>query len=155
MANSTVARDTFLEKLDAMLRDMERWSTVAGLRPKRKTTKLAEEAIGEYDAPVLVLHGESDVEIAWIEPVGAAIIGASGRANLRGFLDNQPLVYLESGGSVVRSEGAATGSRKMFSGIDTAGWYWLENPRLGRAKKLTQELFMDLLREVTGQEIRA
>jgi hypothetical protein len=102
-------------------------------------------------------HGK---QVAQLIPVGAWIIGAEGRVDLVGLLDKEILVYLKKGGPHLKVKestepsDAREWSRPLFQGVDRPGWYWIEEKRLGRARLVTKQLFLDLLAEVSDHGVR-
>jgi hypothetical protein len=118
-----------------------------------------EKAPGKYTVNKLIILDDNDNRIAELVPIGAWIIGASGRVDLIGKLDRVTIVDLEKGGPTLTTSITEGGkqeenkTRYLYKGVDHEGWYWIENTRLGRIYALDQKLFFDLLAEVSDYEV--
>ena len=148
----------YLKWLNELYQDIKKWVKTRALVVKEKEVNLNEELLGQYKAPGLIIIDKKGEKIAELQPVGAQIIGANGRVDLIGKLDQMYLVYLEPSGpslsitEKVTNEKTQKPSRPLFRGVDNPGWYWIESARLGRARVATEELFLDLLTEVSDYE---
>jgi hypothetical protein len=157
MRSSTKSRqDEYIARLNALYSDAEKWIEDTDLKASRGQLELREEIPGSYDAPTLSIHDSQGSKVADLLPIGAWIIGAEGRVDLVGILDRNSLVFLGVGGprrktrvSVEGSGEAEEWSRPLFRGVDQPGWYWIEDKRLGRARLVTKQVFLDLLAEVS------
>jgi len=130
-----------------------------GLATERYTLELHENDYGRYRALALRLATQDGVPIANLIPVGASIIGAKGRVDLEGTIDQAILVDWDKGGPAMRSTiaGGADGSsmaHPIYRGVDEAGWYWVESRKLSRAHKLDEHLFFELLFLVSEHDLR-
>ena len=139
--------------------DIENWLKGTDLKASRGTMELDEEVLGRYEAPTVTIQNAQAKKVADLLPVGAQIIGAEGRVDLVGTLDREVLVYLSQGGPRITVKAAnrreAEGGRAtpLFRGVEEAGWYWIERSRPARARRLTQELFLDLVSEVSDYDV--
>jgi hypothetical protein len=114
---------------------------------------LTEDIYGSYEVPLLQICTAEDRQVALLHPVGISVIAAEGRVDLIGNRDRQPIVYLATGGPQISvTERSGDSARRivhpLFKDVTVAGWYWLEDVRLGRARKLDQVLFKELLKGV-------
>lgn len=148
----------YLKRLNELYKEVKKWTKTRALVVKEKEVNLNEELLGQYKAPGLLIIDKKGEKIAELQPVGAQIIGANGRVDVIGKLDQMYLVYLEPSGprltitEKVNNEETQRPSRPLFRGVDNPGWYWIESARLGRARTVTEELFLDLLTEVSDYE---
>lgn len=151
-------RDDFLNALKQIFSDIEKWAKESGLKTKKEKLSIIEEQIGPYDAPCLKLLDKSNKEIAVLRPVGAFIIGASGRFDIEGRFGKETIVLMGKGGpifetTILQKENILEKSKApLFKGIDRDGWYWIESKKLGRARLFDKELFLDLIREISDYE---
>ncbi|SMF96306.1 hypothetical protein SAMN02949497_3700 [Methylomagnum ishizawai] len=149
-------RDGFLHKVGQLFMDIEVWSRAAQIDPVRSGIAITEEACGTYPAEKIVLRTPQGGVIAEIVPVGAWVLGAEGRVDIKGAYDSASIVYLGQGGPkavITKSDGQHESTRTVYfyKGIDEAGWYWIDG-RLSKGYRFDQELFFDLLSEVADYE---
>lgn len=148
--------DIYLERVQILYSDVEQW--VKPLSTQIEHVQVSEQASGPYFAPCLIINTPGGREIARLEPVGTWILGAEGRVDLRGGKDKVAIVYLKQDGPTTEffeEEGGTEISRSsisLFKDIEQDGWYWIEDSRRGRARLITQELFRDLVSEVSDYE---
>lgn len=161
MGSTTKSRqDEYVSRLEALYSDVAKWVKGAGLKFSRGQIEIREEIPGSYSVPTLVILDADGNKLADLLPVGAWLIGAEGRVDLVGLMDRNSLVYLETGGPSITTRikagdgGSEELSRPLFKGVEHPGWYWIADTRLGRARPVTKELFLDLLREVSDYGAR-
>ncbi|MGA2027016.1 MAG: hypothetical protein ABSH17_08110 [Syntrophobacteraceae bacterium] len=144
----------YLERLRNLYDSVLPWCQKQGLNVTQEEAKLVEENLGAYTAPALIITASGSI-IANLKPIGTNIIGASGRVDIIGSLDKDSLVYLEVGGPSIKTSVSTGGkvieqsSKPFFKGVTREGWYWIEERRLGRARIFDEQLFLDLLTEVS------
>ena len=136
------------------------WAQKASLSIDEREIELFEEAAGKYMLTALILRDEKSRQLAEIRPIAAWVLAAKGRVDLIGQFAQEILVYLEQGGPVITiarnpGNGGEQTTRPLYKGIAQAGWYWMENTRLKKAHALNQEVFFDLLAEVSDYEFPA
>jgi hypothetical protein len=116
------------------------------------------ESQGEYTARAMTILAGT-LQIAEVVPVGAFVVGARGRVDVVGRVDQATLLYLESNPHIettVRSEsGSVLSSRRLslFKNVDRMGWYWMIDARHREAVYLDREAFFDILAEVSDFEV--
>jgi hypothetical protein len=145
---------TYQERLEQLFKQIREWLKDTGIRLKERQISINEGFPDSFKAKALDLV-DSGKLIVKVTPAGFRIIGAEGRADLVGTLDTQSIVYLINGGPTVPTASGSDGivhKRPLYSGVKGSGWYWIENARLGRAKRLTRQLFRDLVKEVSDYE---
>ena len=86
-----------------------------------------------------------------------ALRRANGRIDIKGPHDKIILVDLDAGGptttrTTTTEDGPSTRTRHFYKGIDTPGWYWIDNRASSRGHKLDRDLFLNLLAEVSDHE---
>jgi len=145
--------NTYRDRVGQLYEQVTTWLTSTSLKIKRRPTSISENVYGSYHAPLLEICSADGIKAATLEPVGASVIGAEGRVDLVGSRDRQSILYFEAEGpriNVTQGSGdsAAHISHRLFKGVTVAGWYWLEDVRLGRARQLEEGLFKDLLKGV-------
>ena len=121
------APDAYLERVDELLSLIKHWSHARGLIAARYPVQLSEEEYGSYTADGLHLSTTNGDRLGSLIPVGASIIGAKGRVDFQGTVDQAILVDWEAGGPVIESHITAPGSpvsttRSIYRGVDEAGW---------------------------------
>jgi hypothetical protein len=131
--------------------EVRKWLTDSPVHFLEKTINVVETASGEYSAPALEILSNEDALIAELEPIGAWIIGALGRVDMKGKYETVNLLYLAKGCPhfTIKVNGEEERSAPLFRGVDQDGWYWIESGRLRRARSLNVELFLDLLSEIS------
>jgi hypothetical protein len=149
--------ETFLAKVNHLLSDIEEWSRSAGLATSQEEISITEEACGTYKTRKLLIQSTTGARLAEVIPISAWVLGANGRVDLKGIFDTIILVDLDAGGPTLTStittgNHQETHTRHFYRGIDEPGWYWIESKVSGRGHKLSRELFLDLLAEVSDYE---
>jgi hypothetical protein len=128
---------------------IEEWLKEKLLYCKSMDYPMNEKESGEYVAQKLIIFKDK------IRPVGAWIIGASGRIDLIGDFDQQILIYLKENTKLATNEKKAERSDRGYSfyrGFEGEGWYWIEEKRLGNIYPVNKKLFLELLTEVTDYD---
>jgi len=115
----------WLEALKKLFDDIKNWVADASqeglLQIHEDTEQLAEEHLGRYQVPLLVLRaGASEV---LIKPIGAMIIGAKGRVDMITHAEQHVFIHVSA----------------------QEGWSYVRDKRKGIYDKLTKELFTELL----------
>lgn len=151
--------ENYLNRVKELLTEIEQWSAAKGLCTERGNLALNEEDYGHYQVETLRIFTPDKVKIAELIPVGASIIGAKGRVDLMGTIDQEILVDWEKGGpgfvsTVTINNHEETQTRYLYRGVDDPGWYWVESRKLNRAYKLDKRLFFDLLLAVSDYDCR-
>lgn len=140
---SKVILDLYLKNIVSFYALIEKWLAEKNLTFKKSEHTIHEKASGTYKTEKLIILFKNNTQIAELLPIGAWTIGAQGRVDLIGDYDQQILVYL----TPEFAEGAS--SEQLYKGVEKNGWYWVEEKRRNRAHLVDQELFFDLLDEVT------
>ena len=149
----------YLQRLDELLTQIEGWSRDKGLITLRYPVDLNEEAYGAYPAEGLRLSTAQGEPLGALIPVGASIIGAKGRVDFQGTIDQAILVDWDSGGPAFETTSKVgnevkTTRHSVYRGINEPGWYWVESRQLARAHQLDERLFFDLLLLVSDHDLR-
>ena len=146
--------EEYLQRLEDLYSQIQEWLREAGLAWKKKSVAMHEERSGQYQASGLLLHS-GGAPLAEFIPIGADILGAEGRVDLHGPLDNCPIVYLLVGGPRLHTS-LSTGSGErleehthpLFTGINHEGWYALDDREPKAVRPLDHKVFLDLLGKV-------
>lgn len=141
---------SFCEQIEDLYKNVGEWLESTPLRTAREEIQINEEVFGAYSVPVLIMRNGADRLVAKIVPVGAHVIGAQGRVDLKGRHDDEILVFLKDAGPTIESVLEVGGSGKtiktqLYKGVEESGWYWIEDKRRGKAHKVSRELFFELL----------
>ncbi len=146
--------DEYLQRLHDLYTQVRGWLADQPVRLSEKNVEVSEMLPGQYQAPSLEVASQTGAPIAVLQPIGSWIIGALGRVDLNGTNDTAVLLYLPAGGGQwqISIAGEETKTAPFFRGVDRLGWYWIENVRLGRARSIDSELFLDLLVEVSDYD---
>ena len=145
----------YLEHLRSLYSDVIKWLPKGAAHSRGRTT-LNELAVGLYEAPTLRVFAKSEPWSAVFEPKGAWVIGARGRVDFVGRLRTQPILYLSAGGpsitSTVSTKGEVleTSTRPFLTGVDRAGWYFIEDIDPKKACRFDRHAFQSLLKRVSG-----
>lgn len=146
--------NSFLKKVDELLSSIEAWSQDENLITTRMKISISEEDCGIYDIEKLLISEKTGQEIAQIIPISSSVLGANGRVDIKGLYDNAILVELNKGGPTITttvSDGGEkyTRVKPLYRGIDEDGWYWIERNASSKGRKITRDMFFELLDEVS------
>jgi hypothetical protein len=145
----------FLDELDDFYDEVEAWVKDQGLETARGEKQIREEEFGIYNAPTLQIR-QGERIIARLDPVGASIIGADGRVDLKGRVTSEIISLFEKPRPSIAIpqtfEEVASSQRAhpFYPDITESGWYWIEFRVRGRARRMSKELFIELLRRVSN-----
>ncbi len=147
----------YKENLEKLYEDIIDWSNKNSLTTSNGTIEISVDASETATIEKLLVKDENQDTIATLIPISAWVIGAEGRIDFVGKNDKAILVYLKANGpsSVTTvSDGIekVTSSKPFFQNIDEDGWYWVEDKRRGKAYKLDNEFFNELLLMVSDYE---
>lgn len=156
-ANYKAEISDFLEKVETLFADFEKWVSANNLKTSRTAVKITEDSLGTYDAPVLNITNAEGQKIAEARPIGTRILGANGRVDLLGHYDKAILVDLNNGGPTLTStinDGprSQTNVTKFYGGVDQAGWYWIDRSVRPKGHQIGKEIFLDLLSNISDYE---
>lgn len=149
----------FLDRLTKLYSNISKWVKSRNFQTIHSKMVLNEEAYGKYKVEKLFILKQDGKQIGELLPVGASVIGAMGRVDLIGSVDQEILVFLDKGGPCITTSigiGNHTESHTkcLYRGVNEAGWYWIESRKLSRVSKLDEVLFLNLLTEVSDYECR-
>jgi len=133
----------FCENVLRLYESIESWLPDGALALQREEVQIEEEAFGTYSSQKLILNDKGR-KIATFLPIGASVIGADGRVDVRGRHDKESLLFL-------RKEKPE--NRYFYiNPIDLSGWYWIENTLRAKAHPVDETLFRDLLWRISDYE---
>ena len=150
-----LTKEQYIKWVKELYQEVKKWIKKENLLAQEKDVEINEEIPGRYKAPGLSIKDKDGKRIAELRPVGAWIIGAKGRVDVIGSLDQTHLVYIEPPGPGITTTISTTSEELekkttlLFRGVNLAGWYWIEDKRRGKAHLLDAKLFMELLAEVS------
>jgi hypothetical protein len=154
---------TYNKRLDALYGKIKEWLEPLGFKCLEGAMELEQYLIGKYSSPTLaIMNAVSNEVVAKLHPGGALVIGAAGRIDIKGTADSDYLVYLLPASGVdvevttkigQQPETKKTVASPVFRNVQNEDWYWTEIKKLARVRPLTKELFMDILIEVSPDEI--
>lgn len=149
----------FLNRVESLFTEIKQWLNNTDLIVIPIDITISEQDFGEYHCNKLIIKNKHEKEIAQIIPIGASILGANGRVDIKGLYDNVIISDFKKGGPKMMTihkdkNGNETVGRThyYYRGIDQDGWYWIEDKR-SKGHLLDSELFFDLLAEVSDYEI--
>ncbi|MBF0343101.1 MAG: hypothetical protein HQL06_02615 [Nitrospirae bacterium] len=147
----------FIEALKRLCFQIKDLLKDTGYKIEEAEVDIAEERAGTYKAPSLTIY-DSNGKVASIVPIGAWIIAADGRVDIKGKFSSEPLLlFRDRGGPVIETQEKVgdqyeTNKKYIFKGVDDAGWYWLGSKVRSRAQKLNKELLLELISLVRGSK---
>lgn len=151
--------DEFIARVNTLYSEVGSWLENEPFSTRKETIEINEKLAGKYEIESLTISDNEGILIAELRPIGAWIIAAEGRVDIIGKSDNENLVYIVSDGPHVtmqektENQKIQRSSRPIFKGIEGSGWYWIESKRLGRARLLDKNLFIDLMSVVSDYEL--
>lgn len=150
-------RADWLQELEGLYGRMEchlKPYTQAGeIQVERTPIQLTEDYLGTYDADKLTFKIGHEKIVA--KPIGALVIGASGRVDLAGTRKTLRIVLLAKGGPVLTNEIEHGGvfeesSESMVLGdVNEAGWYIATPPPRSVVVTFGEDSFRDAIMEVS------
>ena len=150
-------RASFVDRIEKLVADVRGW---LGRDPKlslNDRSYVLEDVLGRYEAPGLEIVHEG-AHIATVQPLAAVVIGAQGRLDVKGPLDEVPVVYLESAGRMgTRSapDGRVVQLRPLFRGVEGPDWYWITGSTTREVRRIDEASFRAILIAVSDYEIAA
>jgi hypothetical protein len=151
-------KNEFLAKVENLFAEIKQWIADTDLVASLIEIEISEEVFGVYKSSKLLLQNKKGQDVAEIIPIGASILGANGRVDIKGLYDSIIIVDLNKGGPSITttqydSEEKPVSSKttNFYRGINEAGWYWIEN-RHNKGHPLDAALFFELLSEISDYE---
>ncbi|MCP4698118.1 MAG: hypothetical protein GY862_14885 [Gammaproteobacteria bacterium] len=151
--NKTERQRIYLEQLNAFFEEVKTW-----LPEELETAKMPHEVrdkTGEYKAPGMAILKKGvpepdDAVVANLLPQGCSLLWGEGLIKLHGLFNEESIVYV----LVDRLMTARSGKlRPRFKGLNSDGWYWVEDPRRSRVLPLNGELLIELLGLTSDYEL--
>jgi hypothetical protein len=145
----------YLTALDGLYDDVDDWVKIRGFETVRGLKEIREEEFGIYEAPTLEIKlGERF--IARLDPIGASIVGADGRVDLKGRVTSEIISLFEKPrpsiaiSDVFNEEVPKQRMYPFYPEVTEPGWYWIQFRVRGRAHRMSKELFIELLDHVSN-----
>lgn len=140
--------------MEEFLRD---YTDSGQIKTERRPVQLTEDDLGSYQAQSLAISIGNDTVIA--QPVGAMLIGCSGRVDLSGSRRTLRIVLIEKDGPGMKvtisgaedqHQPSSSHAPLLRSAIDHRGWYVVTPPPAATATALDQDSFRDAIMDVAG-----
>ncbi|HWT04994.1 MAG TPA: hypothetical protein VN224_04485 [Xanthomonadales bacterium] len=148
-------RATFVDRIEHLRSEVRGWLARDPKLALNDRPFVVEDVLGRYEAPGLeIVHDGSPV--ATVQPLSAAVIGAQGRLDVKGPLDEVPVVYLESAGRMETRRargGDVVHLRPLFRGVEGPGWYWITGSTTREVRRIDESSFRAILIAVSDYEI--
>lgn len=90
-------KQAWLDCIEDLLNKVESWAKASGWEVARETKTLSEDALGDYEVPVLKLRATGG-GIVFVEPEARYVIGADGRVDIYAWPTLQRLLLIRSKG---------------------------------------------------------
>ena len=94
-------KNEFLRKVENLFAEIKQWIADTELVTSLIEIEISEEAFGVYKSSKLLLKNKDGRDVAEIIPIGASILGANGRVDIKGLYDSVIIVDLNKGGPSV------------------------------------------------------
>ena len=135
---------------------MQEWVQDTGLITGISNIEIEETVPGKYPVNKLEITDRAKIISVQVIPVGAYVIAAEGRVDIKGYLGKESVVFLKYGGPVIVSKVNREVNKvsSLYDGITTEGWYWIEDKRMRRAYLLDKKIFLELVTRVSDYEFR-
>jgi len=143
--------EIYMQIVEDFYQSVQKWIEKKDYICTKESMNLDEEKTGSYTINKMLIK-KQDKTIAEILPIGLDIIGANGRIDLVTPYETRKFLYFKKGGPVITTkvEGKKI-DHKVFTGIESDDWYWIESVTLKKAYKVDREVFLSLLDEVTSK----
>ncbi len=146
-------RAAFLERLARFLVDVRSWLAADPDIVVAERRHVIHDPLGHYDAPGLEVIRDGN-SIASIVPIAGVVLGAQGRVDVTGALDEAPVVYLISPGRMeMQVAGAVTHVRPLFRGVTEPGWYWITTAASREVRYVDASTFRAIVVAVSDYEL--
>ncbi|MDP2983023.1 MAG: hypothetical protein Q8O92_06825 [Candidatus Latescibacter sp.] len=149
-------RDLFVERVHQLISMMQKWVTYTGLYTIVSNIIVEETIPGKYTIEMLEINDKDGKLVAKVIPVGAYVIAAEGRVDIKGYLGKESVVFLKYGGPSIVSKvnGEVDRVSSLYDGITAEGWFWIEDKRMRRAYPFDEKIFLELITRVSDYEFR-
>jgi hypothetical protein len=144
----------FLDRTRAFFDDVDHWIIDDHrLRADRRPYPVPKD-YGGGNSQILSLFADGAF-LAEFVPAGAFVVGARGRIDVRGRVDQAVLLYLEGPGEsrVTMTDDAGNVAfniaAPLFSGVTGPGWYWVGSGDPRAATLVDERAFRDIVASVS------
>lgn len=162
--NAILVAKQYSERLSSLYAQIRSWLGEERYSFEQGSLVLEQMMVGEYTAPTLIIRNrQSHSIVASLEPVGALIIAAAGRVDIHGDIDSDYLLYLMPSSGIylkttikgvhLSEQNEEKVNLTPYREVPAEGWYRPEMRGLGRVKPINKELFLDILLEVSPDEV--
>jgi len=143
--------------IEALYKNITQWSSNNALATSSQSIEISVDASETATVDEVLIKDKNQNTVATLTPISAWVIGAKGRLDFVGTNDKAILVYLEANTpssvtTVTDGVEEKRNTKPFFNNIDEDGWYWIEDKRRGKAYKLDNDFFKELLLMVSDYE---
>ena len=149
----------FIQATKILFLDIERWTNKLNLDCKLSPISITEEACGTYSIDKLVIQSKQGGKIVEVIPIAAFVLGANGRIDINGIFDSITIIHLNKGGPSMTQthhdeddKPYITRIHYFYRGIEESGWYWIENKVSRKGHRIGEEVFVDILMDISDYE---
>jgi hypothetical protein len=107
-------KQRYLQRVNQLYANIQHWLQNQPLQIHVSDLEIA-ETLGRYHVPQLAIATTQGDTLAKFQPVGAAVMLAEGAIEVKGWLDQEYLVYMKQ-----------SDPQTFYQGIEMDGWYWIE-----------------------------
>ncbi len=104
----------YLQRVNQLYTNIQHWLQNQPLQIHVSDLEI-EEVLGRYQVPQLAIATTQGDLLAEFQPAGAAVMLAEGAIEVKGWLDQEYLVYMKH-----------SDPQTFYTGIERDGWYWIE-----------------------------
>lgn len=152
--DAAALRATYQERVKNLVDRFAEWiRDVPNVFVEEKEAELHEDLLGRYKV-VRLIALRNDSLLLELKPIGAIVVAAKGRVDVKGPIDLAAAIYLE-GPPVTRivtkderGNVISESSQPVFGGVDKEGWYWIDSQR-SQVTFLDKPGFLKLLATVS------
>ncbi|MEN8214924.1 MAG: hypothetical protein ABFS56_00805 [Pseudomonadota bacterium] len=152
--NDEQEKQLFLERVNQLFSEIKTWFR-DDFKIEQQIIDVT-ESLGTYRARALSINSLQGEKLADIRPIGARVIAADGRIDIKGWLDTENLYFFISAPTTTLRvsigslpAGTIVPRTQIYKGVEVNGWYWIDNQR---AHLLNKELLFDLISHVSDYD---
>ncbi len=100
------------------------------------------DELGKYESSILTIEDGDNALLARFVPVGAKNLIGEGVIEIVNWLGEEHIFYMPKEGQTIVIAGNKI---PILTGINKAGWYWIEEPCTGEAHFVDKSLLLNLV----------
>ncbi len=133
-------KQQYLQRVNQLYTNIQHWLRDQPLQIHRSEIEIA-ETLGRYHVPQLAIATPANDTLAEFQPAGAATLGADGIILVRGWLNQEYVLYLQTAGYY-----------SILQGVQEDGWYWEERYMEKPPHPLNPPWLLKLITQVSDYE---